>query len=202
MQPEDGDILVTWNRIHVGHAAAQVFESRGLPVLVTENSGWGNDFAGGRWLTLARNRHNTAGCFPLGDSSRWDRLGVELARWRTSGETVVLPQRGIGGDSMPRGWERGIAITANARIRHHPGQSRCVPLEDDLAHAGKVITWGSGAAIKALLWGIPVESHMPAWIGEQNNTDSGRLTMFRQLAWAQWQLDEIATGEPLHRLLS
>ena len=52
------------------------------------------------------------------------------------------------------------------------------------------------------MWGIPVESHMPNWIGAQDNTEAGRLAMFRRLAWAQWQLSEIATGEPFRRLLN
>jgi hypothetical protein len=65
-----------------------------------------------------------------------------------------------------------------------------------------VVTWGSGAAIKALQWGIPVVSEMPDWIGEQDNTDAGRLEMFRRLAWAQWTMEEIAHGEPFARLLA
>jgi hypothetical protein len=28
-----------------------------------------------------------------------------------------------------------------------------------------------------------------------------RLAMFRRLAWAQWTLDEIKTGEPIRRLV-
>ena len=72
---------------------------------------------------------------------------------------------------------------------------------DDLARCGRVVTWGSGAAIKALLWGIPVVSEMPDWIGEQNNTDEGRLAMLRRLAWAQWTMDEISEGVPFRCLL-
>lgn len=202
-RPGDRDILVTWNRIRDGHMVAGSFESRGRPVLVTENASWGNDFAGQHWYTLARGYHNTAGAFPVGGAERWDSLGVELAPWRDGGETVVLPQRGIGppGVAMPLTWPQRVAVAAGARIRHHPGQGQCVPLEDDLAHAGQVITWGSGAAIKALMWGIRVRSDMPNWIGEQDNTDAGRLAMFRRLAWAQWRLPEIASGEALARML-
>ena len=148
---------------------------------------------------LARNFHNTAGMFPVGGPERWDSLGVDLEPWRTEGETVILPQRGIGPAqvAMPRGWPYGI----KGRIRQHPGQRQAKDLKEDLAKAGKVITWGSGAAIKALMWGIPVDSHMPKWIGVQDNTDAGRLDMFRRLAWAQWSMDEIASGEPFERLL-
>lgn len=197
--PPAGSIFVTWNRISGADYAARQFEDRGLPVLVAENASWGNDFAGRRWYTLALGLHNTAGRFPVGGPERWDLLGVDLAPWRAAGETVVLPQRGIGPRevAMPRNW----TAAQKGRVRLHPGTRPCVPLEADLSDAGKVVTWGSGAAIKALMWGIPVESHMPRWIGEQNNTDEGRLAMFRRLAWAQWTLDEIEDGTPFARLI-
>lgn len=63
-RPGARDILVTWNRIREGALAAEAFESRGLPVLVTENASWGNEFAGNRWYVLARGSHNLAGGFP------------------------------------------------------------------------------------------------------------------------------------------
>ncbi|WP_440221841.1 hypothetical protein ACQQ2N_12155 [Dokdonella sp. MW10] len=199
-RPKPGDIFVTWNLIRDGRYCAQRFEAAGLPVIVAENATWGNDFLGGHWYTLARSRHNTAGMFPVGDASRWDDLGVELAPWRTEGETVVLPQRGIGapGSAMPHDWPE----KQQGRVRRHPGQFHCTPLDVDLARAARVVTWGSGAAVKALMWGIHVESHMPNWIGEQDNTDAGRLAMFRRLAYAQWRLHEIEQGTPFARLLA
>jgi hypothetical protein len=203
-RPGPEDILVTWNRIHVGNGAAAAFEAAERPVLVAENATWGNDLAGRRWYTLARNRHNTAGMFPVGGPERWDALGVELAPWRQGGETVVLGQRGIGAPPTrcPPGWGEQEAAKLGARLRPHPGTKPAKPLQDDLARAGRVVTWGSGAAVKALIWGIPVESHMPGWIAEQDNTDAGRLEMFRRLAWAQWTLEEIADGEAFRWLLS
>ena len=105
-RPGDRDILCTWNRVQEGRAAALAFESRGRPVLVTENATVGNNFVGKRWYTLARSAHNTAGMFPIGGPERWDSLGVELEPWRSGGETVILPQRGIGppGIAMPFRW--------------------------------------------------------------------------------------------------
>lgn len=200
MTPDAGDILVTWNRIHQGDSAAREFEARGLPVLVTENASWGNEFAGKQWYTLSKRYHNVSSGFEIGSPSRWDRLGVDLEDFRDeAGETVVLPSRGIGPACMrmPASWPR----SQRGRIRAHPGRSVSMPLREDLARASTVITWGSGAAIKALIWGIRVESHMPNWIGEQDNTDAGRLAMFRRLAWAQWTLEELSTGEPMRRLL-
>jgi hypothetical protein len=50
--------------------------------------------------------------------------------------------------------------------------------------------------------GIPVISEMPNWIAEQDNTDAGRLEMFRRLAWAQWKISEISNGQAIACLLS
>jgi len=51
------------------------------------------------------------------------------------------------------------------------------------------------------MWGIPVESHYPRWVGVQDNTDEERDRMFERLAWCQWQLSEIESGLPFRRLL-
>lgn len=200
MRPGDRDIFVTWNRIREGETVAREFESRGLPVLVTENAAWGNEFAGRRWYSLARSRHNTAGCFEEGGPERWDSLGAEPEPLRTEGETVILPQRGIGSPptAMPRGWAEKALRKHGGRIRTHPGRNACTPLRDDLAKAGTVVTWGSGAAILASLWGCRVVSEMPDWIGAHPD----RLAMFRRLAWAQWTLEEIASGEAIQRMLA
>lgn len=202
-EPGDNDILVTWNRIGPGHGAAKQFEKADRPVLVVENASFGNSFAGDNWYHIALNRHNTAGCFPVGDAARWDDLGVELLPWRQQGETVILPQRGIGAEPtrMPGNFPRKALKAHGGRVRHHPGKKPAKPLEEDLSACGHVVTWGSGAAIKALLMGIPVTSYMPDWIGQQNNTNAGRLAMLRRLAWAQWRHSEIASGAAFEHLI-
>lgn len=202
--PGDGDLLCTWNRVGGADAAAKAFEARGLPVLVAENAAWGNSFANSHWYSLALNYHNSAGRFPVGGPERWDSLGIELDPWRTEGSTIILPQRGLGHKpvAMPSGWAEAAQRRHGGRVRRHPGTNMCHPLEDDLEGIGKAVTWGSGAAIKCLLLGVPVVSEMPNWIGEQSNTDTSRLAMFRSLAWAQWRLDEIRSGEVFDRLLT
>lgn len=198
--PNDQDLYVSWNRIGQSDLTARRFKT----VLVAENAAWGNGFMGGRWVSLARNRHNTKGMFPIGENSRWDDLGVELKPFRTEGETVILPQRGIGSPptAMPREWAESALKRYGGRIRKHPGQRPPTRLlEHDLEKCGRVITWGSAAAIQALMWGIPVVSEMPDWIGQQNNTEADRLRMFRELAWAQVNYDEIRSGEAFARLL-
>jgi hypothetical protein len=198
--PSDDDVFVTWNRIRIGDQIAQKFRH----VIVAENATWGNDFAGQSWLHLARDHHNSAGKFPVGATDRWDALGVDLLPFRTTGETVIIAQRGIGSapTAMPMHWPERALKRHGGRIRRHPGISGGISLDDDLSSCGLVVTWGSGAAVKALMMGIPVISEMPNWIAAQNNTVSGRLEMFRRLAWAQWTITEISNGQPFARLLS
>lgn len=195
--PGEQDVMVTWNRIGEADRIANRFRR----VIVLENAAWGNGFQGGKWITVAKDRHNTASMFPVGGPERWDALGVELKEWRTDGETVILPQRGIGSPptAMPREWTDSAYTRHKGRVRRHPGTKPAKPLQEDLAKCGRVVTWGSGAAIQALMIGIPVVSDMPDWIGEQDNTDEGRLAMFRRLAWAQWRYHELP--EAFSRLL-
>lgn len=202
--PRKGDIFVTWNRIGQGILIAKIFEKKGLPVLVAENATFGNSFAGDSWYTIARKYHNTRGCFTVGDPSRWDDLAVDFHGWREAGETIILPSRGIGSDpvKMPPGFARMALKNHGGRVRAHPGRREGKTLEEDLAGAGRVITWGSGAAIKALIMGIPVISYYPQWIGRQDNTDAGRLSMFRELIWAQWRHSEIESGYAFDLLLN
>lgn len=205
--PTATDVLVSWNRIGDAHRIAGIFEKAGAQVLIAENAAWGNDFACRRWYTITRHYHNLAGpeYFDEGEPDRWRKLGVSLRPFRKGGaETVILPQRGIGPErvKMPSDWtQRARREYPGARVRLHPGTNKVVELERDLACAKEVVTWGSGAAIKALLWGIPVRSYLPGWIGAQDNTDEGRLAMFERLAWAQWTLEEISQGIPFRRLL-
>jgi hypothetical protein len=187
------DVYLTWNRYGTREIVADAVEARGGRVLVAENATFGNDFCGGRWYSIWPRFHNRASSIRFGGNSRWDDLGIELEAWRSvGGEIVGLLQRGIGPRGTPRAW----TPPGCSRIRKHPGIKACIPLEQDLEKASEVRTWGSGAAIKALMWGIRVKSYMPEWCGEQDNTDSGRLEMFRRLIWAQWRLSEIEKGEP------
>lgn len=221
--PGPHDVLVCWNRYGEVDAVARRFEARGRPVLVAENGYLGNELAGARWYALARGQHNGAGAWADGGPDRWDALQVNLGNWHgAGGEIVLLPQRGIGppGIAMPRDWlhrtERRLARAGIAyRVRRHPGTTAELPLAEDLAGASAVVTWGSGAAIKALALGVPVFHDMPNWIGagaalpvralllrepgKRNNED--RLQMFRRLAWAQWRLSEIADGTAFRGLL-
>jgi hypothetical protein len=206
-KPRDGDLLLIWNRYAGGNSAALSFEARGLPVVVAEN---GYIWSGEKLYALSLNHHNGLGHWFSGGPERWDSLGIELRPWRTDGETVVLAQRGIGerGIAQPTSWLG--SVRKMGRVRPHPGNKEGKPLEQDLANAGCAVTWGSGAAIKALAIGVPVLYGLKGWIGAQaaspigqkpKRDDADRLAMFQRLAWAQASIDEIRSGDAFARLL-
>lgn len=213
-----GDVLITWNRMGEGHSRARDFEAAGAKVLVVENGFLGKDFRDEQWFAMARNHHNGVGMWHVGGPERWDSWGIELEPWRKpGGECVILAQRGIGEQHLraPDGWLQLAVSTTKGRIRRHPGtDKKAISLEMDLARASSVATWSSGAALKALVVGIPVFYGLPKWIGAKAGrplaefksgpicNDEKRLAMFQRLAWAQWSLTEIENGSAFKAVLS
>lgn len=220
VRPHYRDVVVLWNRHGQNDVFAKRYEAAGAAVLVTENGylRGGPEFKYETYA-LARSHHNGAGLWTEGDAKRLSAFGLDLKPWRTDGRHVlVLPQRGIGepGVAMPRPWGE---LTANrlrnrtkrpVQLRKHPGRIP-QPLEPSFRDCWAAVTWGSGAAIKAIVAGIPVFYDFPRWIGapaakplsedlEQPFTGD-RLPMLQRLAWAEWWTDELATGEPFARLL-
>lgn len=197
------------------------FERCGAHVVVTENGWVGKAPGGGKLYALCRNHHNGRGQWREGEPGRWKQFGVELKAWRPRGDhIVVLPQRGIGepGVAMPRDWvtdvmRRLLAVTKRPiRIRKHPGEKKGDDLYEDLRGAHAVVTWGSGAAIKAIAAGIPAFYELNNWVGApaarmglgsiEEPFMGDREPMFDRLAWAQWSVPEIESGEPFKWLLS
>lgn len=216
------DVLVIWNRYGRNHALASQFERAGARVVVAENGVLGREWRGDYWYALYLSAPAGGGFFPAGGPERWDGFGVDLCEWRNGGrEIIVLAQRGIGppGVAQPTNWHRSIAQQlahrGPVRIREHPGERPCVSLHTDLAAARCVVTWASCAAIKALLWGIPVFHGYNKWLAAdaahhvQTLINPGpwptdlpdRLATFRRLGWASWTTRELSTGLPFRRLL-
>lgn len=213
-QVEPRDVVAVWNRHGSTDVWAGRFEDAGARALVTENGYIGNGF-----YALALHQHNGAGTWPVGEPGRWESFGIRLRPWRKTGRHIlVLPQRGVGPHNvaMPRGWlksvtDRLLQVTDRPiRVRPHPGANK-TPLEPDLADCWCCVTWGSGAAIKALAAGIPVVHELPAWIGAPAASrklasveapyTGDRLPMFQRLAWAQWTLPELESGRAFLHLL-
>lgn len=214
------DVLVIWNRYGDYANWADRFEAAGARVLIAENGYLGRDWRGEHWYSLALHYHNGAGDWKPAGPERWESWRVPMAEWRRGGrEIVILATRGIGpqGIAEPHGWSARQydlirqKFDVPVRIRHHPGEGSSVALELDLWEAQAVLTWGSGAALKCLLAGIPVFYGFDRWIGRNSGTFWAehlepsypcRLNTFRKMAWSMWNTRELATGEPFARLLA
>lgn len=216
-KPSKGDVLILWNRLLRHEQIAARYERCGAKVVVVENGYIGREF-----FAMARTHHNGAGQWKEGGPDRWDSMGIELKPWRTDGSFIlVLIQRGIGavGVAQPRRWEKDIVrrlsrLTGRPIVlRKHPGQDKPEPYEA-LDGAWAAVTWGSGAAIKALAFGVPVFHELRNWIGApaakrldkvrtlDDPFTGDRLPMFRRLAWAQWRASEVESGEAFQWLLT
>lgn len=215
--PDVGNVLLIWNRTLRHESLARQYEARGGLVLVAENGWIGTDRFGEKLFALCRSHHNGAGYWPVGNEDRWSRLGVDVRPWRCSGSHIlVLPQRGIGepGIAMPAGWAadvvRRIKTSRAVRISRHPAIERNPP-QPDLSDCWAVVTWASGAAIKAIVLGIPAFHEFKQWIGAgaarfgldiENPFLGDRLPMLHRLSHGQWSAAEITGGEPFARFMN
>ena len=180
---------------------------------------------GEQLYAMALDHHNGAGRWHVGEPGRWREQGIEVKPWRADGEHVlVLPQRGIGppGVAMPAGWSEKTFARLRAMtkrkvvVRGHPGNAPTVaPLERDLEGCWCAVTWGSGAGLKAICAACPCSIDFAKWIGEPaamalqdadiewpRDSDQAREYMLDRLAWAQFTVSEISTGEPFKRLMA
>jgi hypothetical protein len=233
--PTEEDCLVIWNRYSVGEEFAKKFEHVGAMVIVIENGYLGHHYDklskaydpdDNQLYAMALNYHNGAGRWWAHYPDRWKQQGIELQPWRCDGEHVlVLPQRGIGpkGVAMPRFWDTTIVARLQnmtkrpIKVRGHPGnEPATVPLAKDFENCWAAVTWGSGAALKALCAGIPVFHDFKKWIGSpsacllegketlenKHRHSASRERMLERLAWAQWSVPEIESGVPFIKLES
>ena len=217
------DLLVIWNRYGLNEAMADRWEELGGSVLVAENGYVGKDANGHQLYALAVHGHNGAGWWPSGDEDRFAALNLEVLPWvsRPDGYALICGQRGIGSKQMasPPNWHVNAARLwkrSPIRMRLHPGNNpapNLPKLEDDLAGAQACVIWSSSSGVKALLAGIPVYYDAPHWICadaamplrksfeiEQSSLDELRLQALRRMAYAQWTIAELETGEPFVRL--
>lgn len=222
---ETDDVLVIWNRRADQERMARAYEAAGARVVVAENAYLqpGRD----KHFALALGHHNGAGTWPysvkgwpvLSRPERWPELDIRAEPWRETGDfIVVLPQRGIGerGVAMPHTWLAETLTWLRAatrrpvRVRRHPGNGGADP-SPDFRDAWAAVTWGSGAAIKAVVAGVPVFHGLRSWIGAPAAHRIGhdlerpylgyRIPMLERLAWAQWSVAEVESGEAFRWLL-
>lgn len=223
-------VFVCWNRYHENHANCSRLEAAGGTVLIAEN-GYISPGGGSPhglplrdWFALARGYHNDESVISDFDASRWAALGVEINPWRVDGGHVLIcPNRSFGtpGRYMPIGWAEDVAarlkkITKREiRIRPHPGNiAPAKALAEDLAGAWATVVWTSSCGVHSLVAGVPVICEGPNWIAksaaydrldfvlaDKPEFDLDRERALQRLAWANWSLAEIQSGEALGHLL-
>jgi hypothetical protein len=215
-RPKPGDVLVLWNRYVRDEHQARLYENCGATVLVAENSWLGPEEKAEHHFALCIGHHNGAGQWHIGAEPRSPKIPVQP--WRSDGEHIlVLPQRGMGepGVRQERSWTRyalhrlSIATKRPVVVKDHPGPRPHPPI--DFEGAWACVTWASGAAIKAIVAGVPCFYEFPKWIGApaarfgidamEKPFLGDRGPMLHRLSWAQWTAEEIAKGEPFKWLL-
>ena len=202
-RPAPGNVLVLWNR-KAGRddTDATAMEAAGGKVLVIENGYLQK--VDKTMYAVSLSEHHTGG--PVGDTDRFGPLGFELRHQEAApfGFVLVCGQRGVGSPTMasPPQWAEKHAESLRrrgltARVRPHPGnRAPSVPLKADLMGAGACHVWSSNAGVLARVLGYPVTSWAPHWICE-----GPREAAMQRMAWSQWSVPELATGEPFARLL-
>lgn len=153
-------------------------------------------------------------------------LPMDFAR---PGYVLVCDQRGIGSELMasPSGFGERVGseirreLGLQVKVRPHPekvkraGQEP-VPLHVDLGGARAVVVWSSNVSVTSLAMGIPTYFCAPSqivglhgnWRDLMRNAkgvwswEADRQKRFNAMAWAQWFVDEIATGKPFELLAS
>lgn len=228
---QPGDVLVIWNRYGQFDKMAERFSQAGGQVVVAENPYLGLKDARGEpaGYAMSLDGHNGSGqWFPRDDGGdRFHALGLAVQPWQDNpqGHLLICGQRGIGSPTMasPPDWHgvlaRHLASRTRRRllVRPHPeGPGKpSTTLEQDMAGAWAALIWSSSSGLQALLRGIPVFYAAPHWIGAPGalrlwpidsletplRSDDARMTALREMAWAQWSLDEITSGSPFRHLL-
>jgi len=224
VKPED--VVVTWNLNPRYRGAEEAAKAAGAALIIAENGYIAPAPGLAPIYALARDGHNGSGYWFVGDEDRWSNLRQTIEPWvdRPGGYILIPDQRGIGSDLMrcPRLFYESVkpkiarvfapsGYQPELRLRTHPGRhqpQRC--LEEDLAEARAVVTWGSNVANIALLKGIPTYRCAPYHVNEAALSDLStlpdpprpdRLKAFKKLAWAQWTLSEIESGLAFKTLL-
>ena len=217
-------VVVTGGSGFLGSHIANTLTEKGYEVTIFDRRPSPYITADQQMIAVALGGHNGQGTWPAGDGSRWAKLGIMLKPMKTSGDYIlVCPNRsfGVPGKIMPIDWASKTAGLVKIRtgspvvVRGHPGNDKPNrPLSEDLVGAKAMVIWYSSAGVHALTEGVPVICMAPTWICKdaamrelsdvwsQADWYAKRLASLERMAWAQWSLAEIATGEPFKRLLS
>lgn len=210
--------LVMVNGMRIGAEIAAAYQDVGIPVLVYDfgylkRVNARDEYTQGHWQVGlgGLNRIPTAEC----PSDRFDALGLEIVEQGGNPSGYVLVCGQVPGDaalgqdsSVHRQWLRDqLAAYEDALYRPHPRGGIAIPglvgnnqpLADALAGARLVATYNSNVGHDALLAGVPVIAHGPAAYSELSGEElpslEARQAYFNRVAYGQWTVDEMASGE-------
>lgn len=208
---EAWDVLVTWSPWVRSPRERLARQSR---IVVVIENGWLNPIQGQRYYQVQLNSWNRGhgARFVGGPADRWRSWGVELAPWRDriGAPYMVLGQSGHPYDrrSVAPNWTNEILdyyAPSGAFLRP---KASGTPLIEDIASAGAAVTWSSNAASWCLVNGLPVIAYSETLMTRDLAVGPGdpwvpgdRESVFSALAWAQWNAEELASGEPFRRLV-
>lgn len=217
-----GDVAVIWNKFGRSRQSVEMAREGGGALIVTENGYCGKDRSGRQPYALALDGHNGSGRWYAPDDSRLKRLALPFKPFtQRDGYVLIADQRGLGSQQMRSPPDFSFAASNEisrrahlpVRVRPHPGRHRPEqPLEADLKGARAVVVWSSNCATSALIEGIPTFFKAPAivtegaaqhyhWTCFGEFHEDARQEAFARVAWAQWFLDEIDSGEAFQILL-
>lgn len=212
---QDGEnVVVCW-----GWRRGKAHRAAGRDVLVLERGYLADRFT---WSSLAWNGLNGRGEFPEYPDDRGARfrsMGLQLLPWRAGGDYVLIAGQ-VPGDAALQGrdlapWYAQQASTAAqawklpVKFRPHPlahrrGPVRAVPgaetiggdMAAALAGAAVVVTFNSNLGVDAMLAGkLATCDDRGSMIWGINPADRERWA--HRLAWKQWRVEEIRSGDAL-----
>lgn len=220
MEPDD--VLVVWNRTPRSRRSVDIAREQAAAIIVSENGFYANNADGRQNYALALDGHNGSGRWYVGGPERLEALEIDFQPWKHThtGRLLIADQRGIGSPQMasPPDFASKMDLTVRAggyrgRVRPHPGRHAAVTgLLEDLADCQGLIVWSSNCATAALIAGYPTFYCAPHVIlqgaAERFSMNAvkrpqrpDREQAFINMSWAQWTIQEIASGEPIQLLL-
>lgn len=224
------DVLVCWNKTARSAQSIALARQGGAAVIIAENGYYGVDENSVQRYALALDGHNGSGRWFCGGPDRLQSLNIDFqpTRLPRTGKVLVADQRGIGSPIMASPWNYSQSA-CNWLTRHgfepkerkHPGTRGLdvppPPLEDDLADCDALVVWSSNSATKAMIMGVPTYYVAPAISTAGAATkldlhdtllppcaapfDDAFQAAFERMAWAQWSVRELTSGEPFRLLL-
>lgn len=219
------DVAVIWNKTARSEQTMQMARKGEGALMVAENGYFGKDANGHQPYALALDGHNGSGRWYAPDASRLEKVGLAFEPIKPAGDgkIVVADQRGIGSPLMrsPDKFGENTVDLLKRRLPHrevvlrtHPGRHQPTrTLDEDLDGCDALVVWSSNSATLALQKGIPVHYCAPTMVSAgaskpfqptltERFTEADRHEAFSRMAWAQWFLDEITSGEALEALLA